>query len=433
MGSIVKTIGKVIKKVGKALKKIAPVLLVAAAAYVGYGYMTGFQAGGWPQITEWGKSLMGGVGQGMPISEAANAAGGMVETGASTLGMESGMQEAAISADPSIMQDAASGEIDSLMSGLDSTATGSGVETGASTFGESAGGMIGGHPSEGGGLLTQIQDATNTRFTELMDQNLYPPLSNQVSSWTQAPAKGGVGDFFLGTAQANPMQTGVPWSGMGAEPYMFDLPGHPGMAGTTGYNPAIVAEGAAGANFFGGGNVAGGATFNVPTSTVAQTTTPSTVPYGGRNPYGYMSDQYAMGIPHTQEVGAMGKIAAMGKKAWGIYKGMWADNPWMAMWTTQKVIQTIAALLDDTEEKEAWRSRHVAGFEPGGPDEVRKRYGGNLPGGNINRAGVGEGMRTASVKTGPKPAGGVRTSAIDRKPQGLLGSKQPRQVERVVG
>ena len=64
MGSIVKTIGKVIKKVGKALKKIAPILLVAAAAYVGYGYMTGFQQGGWPQITEWGKSLMGGVGSG---------------------------------------------------------------------------------------------------------------------------------------------------------------------------------------------------------------------------------------------------------------------------------------------------------------------------------------------------------------------------------
>ena len=81
MGSIVKTIGKVIKKVGKALKKIAPILLVAAAAYVGYGYMTGFQAGGWPQITEWGKSLVSGVSQGQTLSQAANAAGGMVETG----------------------------------------------------------------------------------------------------------------------------------------------------------------------------------------------------------------------------------------------------------------------------------------------------------------------------------------------------------------
>ena len=41
MGSIVKTIGKAIKGIGKAIKKIAPILLVAAVAYIGYGYMTG--------------------------------------------------------------------------------------------------------------------------------------------------------------------------------------------------------------------------------------------------------------------------------------------------------------------------------------------------------------------------------------------------------
>jgi len=62
MGGIVKAIGKAIKGIGKALKKIAPILLVAAAIYIGYGYMTGFQAGGWPQITNWGKSLVSGVG-----------------------------------------------------------------------------------------------------------------------------------------------------------------------------------------------------------------------------------------------------------------------------------------------------------------------------------------------------------------------------------
>ena len=128
----------------------------------------------------------------------------------------------------------------------------------------------------------------------------------------------------------------------------------------------------------------------------------------------------------------MAKIAAMGRKAWGIYKGMWKDNPWMAAWTTQKVIETIALLLDDTAEKESWRSRHVAGFEPGGPDEVRKRYGGNLPGGNINRAGVGESRRQSSLKAGPKIASRIPTSTIDKKPQGLLGSKQPRQVERAL-
>ena len=59
MGSIVKTIGKAIKGIGKAIKKIAPILLVAAVAYIGYGYMTG--GGGWTQVTDWGKSLMGNV------------------------------------------------------------------------------------------------------------------------------------------------------------------------------------------------------------------------------------------------------------------------------------------------------------------------------------------------------------------------------------
>jgi len=418
MGSIVKTIGKVIKKVGKALKKIAPVLLVAAAAYVGYGYMTGFQAGGWPQITEWGKSLMGGVGQGMPISEAANAAGGITD------GM--GLPD---------MGAAVSGETEALMSGLDApadvttraltpdTTTPSTDIMGADTGGAATGGMIDGMglPTEGG-LLSQIQDTTNTRFTALMDEPLYPSLSNQVSSYLEAPAKqgGGFGDFFLGTAQANPMQTGVPFSGMGDAPNLFTT-GHPGMV--INQNPAVPFTVGGGANV-------------TPAATVAQTTTPSTVPSGSSAPWDSFTryPPHASGaLPHGQDPSFLGMMAGLGKKAWNFYKGMWSSNPWMTMWTTQKVIESIAALMNDQEEKEAWRSRHVAGFEPGGPDEVRKRYGGNLPGGNINRAGVGEKRRQSSLKAGPQISGGVRTSAIDRKPQGLLGSKQPRQIERVVG
>ena len=309
MGSIVKTIGKVIKKVGKALKKIAPILLVAAAAYVGYGYMTGFQSGGWPQITEWGKSLVSGVSQGQTLSQAANAAGGMAETGASTFGLGG---EAAIS-----------GETEALMSGLDATTSALTPDTatpstdimGAATGGEATGGMIGGLPSEGGGLLTQIQDATNTRFTEMMDQSLYPPLSNQVSSWTQAPAKqGGIGDFFLGTAQANPMQTGVPFSGMGDAPSPFTT-GHPGMM--IPQNPAVPFT------VGGGANVAP----NVNPKVYAKN-------YTQGMGSGLGPDQ-PPGIPHVNEPGAMAKIAAMGKKAWGIYKDMWKSNPWMAAWTTQ--------------------------------------------------------------------------------------------------
>ena len=405
MGSIVKTIGKVIKKVGKALKKIAPILLVAAAAYVGYGYMTGFQSGGWPQITEWGKSLVSGVSQGQTLSQAANAAGGMAETGASTFGLGG---EAAIS-----------GETEALMSGLDATTSALTPDTatpstdimGAATGGEATGGMIGGLPSEGGGLLTQIQDATNTRFTEMMDQSLYPPLSNQVSSWTQAPAKqGGIGDFFLGTTQASPMQAGWP----------DDLPEYdyfpPGGGGTE-INPSLFQA-----------RPAQVANAGVANTAVAQATVPS-----GRSKFAWDYPKHPSGaLPHVNEPGAMAKIAAMGKKAWGIYKDMWKSNPWMAAWTTQKVIETIALLVNDQAEKESWRSRHVAGFEPGGPDEVRKRYGGNLPGGNINRAGVGESRRQSSLKAGPKIASRIPTSTIDKKPQGLLGSKQPRQVERAL-
>ena len=192
------------------------------------------------------------------------------------------------------------------------------------------------------------------------------------------------------------------------------------MGGATGYNPAIVAQ--AGTDFFGGGNVAGGSSFNAPT-TVAQTA----VPYGGRNPYGWQSNQYAMGEqPHTQDDSFLAKMASMGKKAWGVYKGMWKDNPWMAMWTTQKVIETIAALLDDTAEKEAWRSRHVMGFEPGNWGDLRKKYKGNLPGGPKAGVWAGDNSRQSSIKTGPQIAGRIPTSTLDRKPQGLVGQNTQR-------
>ena len=48
--------------------------MAAAGLHVGYGYMTGFQSGGWTQVTDWGKSLMGNVSGGMPLSEAAMSA-----------------------------------------------------------------------------------------------------------------------------------------------------------------------------------------------------------------------------------------------------------------------------------------------------------------------------------------------------------------------
>ena len=55
MGSIVTSIGEAISKVFEKVKDFLPVLLLAAGIYLGYGYMTGFQSGGWPQIMNWGK------------------------------------------------------------------------------------------------------------------------------------------------------------------------------------------------------------------------------------------------------------------------------------------------------------------------------------------------------------------------------------------
>ena len=68
-------------------------------------------------------------------------------------------------------------------------------------------------------------------------------------------------------------------------------------------------------------------------------------------------------------------------------------------------------------------ARHVAGFAPGNWSDLRKKHGGNLPTSKLSGIWAGEGRRQSSVKTGPKTAGGMRTSTIDRKPQGLVGSK----------
>jgi len=180
MGSIVKTIGKVIKKVGKALKKIAPILLVAAAAYVGYGYMTGFQAGGWPQITEWGKSLFGGINSGQSLSQAANAAGTAVQSGAAV-----DTAQAATSALPTVATTAQpiTEAVTSATRGMPPPTTP--LETaGTSTFGQGE-----------SGLLSQIGENTNTRYTSLMD-NLGTQLqTNNLGS--------SIDNFFMSDAQAS--------------------------------------------------------------------------------------------------------------------------------------------------------------------------------------------------------------------------------------
>jgi hypothetical protein len=388
MGSIVKTIGKTVKKIGKAIKKIAPILLVAAVAYVGYGYMTGFQQGGWPQITEWGKNLMGGVSQGQTLSQAATAAGGLPDAGITTP-----LPDTTPIAEP------ISGAIDQTIQEAPTL----GQEAAMTETAMSDSGLLGGETPSETGLLSQIQESTNTRFNKMMDgfvdnmdgTNLGPSVSNY---------------FMSDTPQSTMMQQFQQHAQGITEPGFMD-------AQAAGFGPNKVIPGST----------------SPVTPSVPQTVTPdvaSTVPYGGANPYQFGSAQYSMPsvIPGGDALAVNnpalpGMIMNMGKKAWGFYKKMWDDNPGMAMWTTANVIKTIAALLDKSDEEESYRKRHVMGFAPGNWSDLRKKYGGNVPTSKKSGYWAGEGMRTASAKTGPKPAGGSRTSAIDRKPQGLVGSK----------
>ena len=384
MGSIVKSIGKAIKGIGKALKKIAPILLMAAAIYLGYGYMTGFQSGGWPKIIGWGKSLMSGVSQGQTISQAATAA--------TDIGAVAGAETAALGA-------------------ADVTATALPAQEAvtAMPIGDVASTVAGGAES------MMAEGAAQAGF----DQNLWPNMIEKSSAALDSVYKEistGLTDSWNGlissadaASAVSPGSTFNPLLGGASPPY-------PGFAESTSLsgNVATVAD----------VNKAAIDAMGFPSGAteVAQT--------GVSRAQLATAADLGTDVPHINDPSAMGKIASLGKKAWGLYKKMWADNPGMAMWTTSNVLKTILALMDDSEEKESHRRRHVRGFAPGGWDEVAARYGGNLPGGRGGGAGYSQARRRSmELKPGRIPeARQSRTSAIDRKPAGIIGSSLQREV-----
>ena len=413
MGSIVKTIGKAIKKVGKILKKIAPVLLVAAAAYVGYGYMTGFQAGGWPQITEWGKSLMGGVSQGQTLSQAANAAVGGVTPGAAT----------------GLGADAATGLGADVTTGLGATTDVTSSALPGSTPYESMGmGMVDQEAYPDPSILSDMAEGKQGLLSQgiQLNKNLFPYSTPSVEkdTWMQtvvgslnpvSSAQAGVLPNRLPNATGpmipvmNEDATGLPVIFMnrlgGGEVPIVRRPSLGGVDLTPRLEPLTGAS--------------------TPSSAVASAATPP-VNFGGYMPYDYGAKQYNIPVgSHATDPGFLPKLMSMGKKAWGLYKKMWEDNPGMAMWTTTNVVRTIAALLNTSEAEERERSRYVAGFKPGGWDEVRERYGGRIPG-TTGAMASNKPRPSAGLNTGRKPIEGVRTSAIDNRPPGLLGSRPQR-------
>jgi hypothetical protein len=339
MGSIVTSIGKAITSIVEGIKKIAPVLLLAAAIYVGYGFMTGFQAGGWPQILNWGKSLVSGITQGDSISGA---------TAAADVGAEAESTTDVMSAVAGGGDIATAGPVaEAVAETADTAITGSDI-------GENT--VIG------------------SRFVALLDQigNSSGKLAADIGSAT--------GQWLMSTAQ-------------------------------------------------GDANVAA-----LEAAQASTTTDTATAAQYGESPEAYA----AMFGPEGDVLGAtdpnlMQKIMALGGKAWNIYKNMWKDNAGMAMWTTNNILRTILAMMDTSAEEEAYAAGHVAGFAPDTWANIKERVGGKLPGGRASGAGVSAYMASrrpsSGLKVGPLPeANRSRTSAIDRKPAGIIGPSAQRTV-----
>ena len=438
MGGIVKSIGKAIKGIGKALKKIAPILLVAAAVYIGYGYMTGFQSGGWPKIINWGKSLMGGVQQGQTISQAATAAtdmtamaGGTAAGALDATAVTNAMATAPIGA--ATEAGAIAGGLDASavtgsMSGLDPTAAtnvmadaGAGLDVANLPVGDT---LAGGMPDMMGEAATQ--GVTDTSYWEGLiqsGQDKLTAIGEPIDSgWTDVTK--GISNSLTETGFTPPAPVTVP----AESSWWSDLNPFGKQAQAAPLSP--VSQVSAEAPFV-NRTALDQVMSDRFTSTgpgLSQAVTPGLGNPGNlyKNLITKAGETTAAALDDT----LAGKVASLGKKAWGIYKKMWDDNPGMAMWTTNNVLRTILAMLDDTDEKESWRARHVGGFAPGGYDAVAKRYGGNLPGGR----GLGRGYsqaagRSKQIKTGPIPeAERGRSSAIDSRSPGIIGSTQQGQV-----
>jgi len=370
MGSIVTSIGRAISGFFEKVKDFLPVLLVAAGIYLGYGYMTGFQSGGWPQIMNWGKSLISGVTQGETISAATAAAD-------ATAGATAGIVEA--TAAPAL-----AGVEAAPISPTDVTTT-------ALTAAGGEGAALAGEVAE---TRLNFADMTNG----LIAQN--DAISN---TWTDS-----LGDLSRGFLNAlKPMSSSYAAALPRTYQHSTNIPGI-----ETGVDQAALYQGTDGAGLPGGVGTYPGVSPNA----------------------GYVSradlESAADIIPHVEDKSFVPRLAQMGRKAWNVYKNMWSENPGMAMWTTSNVLKTILALLDDSAEKESYARRHVMGFAPGGFDDMPAKYGGKR-----QVRGVASGYGTSSrrpssgLKVGRLPeATASRTSAIDRKPAGIIGPSNQRTV-----
>ena len=336
MGSVVKSIGRVFKKAGKALKKIAPVLLVAAAAYVGYGFATGFSGGGWPKITGWGKSLMRGIRGGSTLSQAASQASqgitGEVATSAVTTPASFPPDVVAQAADPFAFEDAraAASQASQGMLGGTPTISPSGDYMAMGPFGGGGSGMInytslsGGTPDPVGLTARDIRGRApslyevlfNPPSEQLIHQQVANPNDFEFNSVLEIPASQATLEPVVVTASpsdvASQSATGAA-TGAATNPYIG--------------NPAFETR----QRYFGGDLT--GEDALLADTTGAQLT--------GNDFISIFKDKAG--------------------KAWQFYKDLWKNDPMIALYGTNKVIQMVAAMLAEDEKDKRYE---FGGFDP---------------------------------------------------------------------
>ena len=390
MGSVVKSIGKVFKKIGKGLKKIAPVLLIAAAAYVGYGYATGWQGAGWPRITEWGKSLMGGVRGGSTLSESAVQASEVYANPAS------GMATSAVTTPASFPPDVV-GEVTDGTTYLGpnvepfnpiTTQSGAPVTSNTTFLGSSAQpvspittqsgsglGLLGETPtiSASGeytamgpfsGLIGDTTPAETTIASTVEDSILNPRLTSGHPSASKKITDSIMDNVATNTAGGSTVAAleEIPAS---SEPLMFDYSNNPADSYASGYVPGQL--------------VSGDKLWNT------------------------VSNALKDAIP-TELMG----------EAWGFYKNLWKKDPLVALYGSQKVLEMVLTYLDKSEETKSYQKRHVAGMPPRSMSDVMKTH----------KRAKAAGLR--HNKTGIWADSGVKMSSINNQPPGLLGRNPQR-------
>jgi len=392
MGSVVKSIGKVFKKIGKGLKKIAPILLVAAAAYVGYGYATGWQGAGWPRITEWGKSLMSGIRGGANLSESAVQAS---QTFANpTYQNQMGLPEvptSAVTTPANFPPDVVGQTIAQDPFAFED------VRAAASQAGEGVlrQRLLGDQP----GILGRIGTEMGSQYSDLIDNS------------TLKKAGGAVMDAIVPPAGADTVAL-VP---EGIDNELFMPQGvATGPSGGGGYGDQVLSPDAdateagipasTGTPLLGGGQA-------------------SNNPADALNATGYVPGQLASGDGLWNTIKESIPTEMIGK-AWGFYKKLWQEDPLVALYGTQKVLEMVLAFLDKSEEEESYQRRHVAGMPPRSMSDVMKTHQKATAAGlRHDKTGIWA-QRPSSGMQGP--VNPVRASAINRQPPGLLGRNPQR-------